>query len=1454
MAVAVATVVLTGLIQISAQADAPVGDGSTRTPAASAVPPPQVPAAERPEVLGKDWKKSGDVAWTTTGDAQGFHLLTAREKDGYAWETTASLSEPGFDADSWIGNACLTASGKRAVVVYAPRTFTNNPKLMARGGFTAVVELATGSVTKLGLTTSLSYYNPGCGAGETAVLTQSMGEDKTSTRLTTLDTVTGKLSAPVLTKGQVTSAVAGSGGGIVAAFGSQLVSVGAKGAKKVLTRTSGTPYRIMPDAKGGVVFLDRQARKTKKTEANTFVKHLSGTAGPGKADVIGRAKLSKAGLTRAGRQVYITGEVAPVRTLPSGVTRLAKSSKDAVVSTRAEAVVEHTTWADGKGSPSFLHPRAATDVRSVSITTTVRDTGKEARFTVKPLKAKSKQWAEGLKPSLRLRSGGSEKRVAKTAGEPSSAGRLAAAASSPTEIVESERTCSVPRNDPRNQAMQPKPRQVEWAVDQAIVGGLNKHISRAANWKNLGMPAYQPQTLFPNPVLEGGGRVPAQILLGITTQESNMWQAARVAVPGVTANPLIGNYYGIDLYDGDSANDWDVDFAEADCGYGITQVTDHMRMAGREDGHGGAAWDYQKQRAVALDYTANIAGGLQILVEKWNQAKRAGVEVHDGDPKRLENWFFALWAYNSGFYENVNGNEPWGVGWANNPANPEWDAGRTPFMEDSRGNEDASTAARPQHWPYPEKVLGFAAHPPSFLESPGNLVPAFRAAWWNGTEGDSTVKGSAKQNRAQLKPPEDLFCGPYNECDPAKISDSASNASETTGPCTRADSKCWWHQSVQWKTDCSYSCGNEFHRFNDTYPEEADGTAYPPNCTTSGLPSNALIVDDVPQGTPVVRPGCTNSWTNSGTFSFDFSNNGTESTYPSKVDLHQLGAGFGGHFYFGHTRMADEKGMRLKAEGIWKLNQELKSQAKVMVHLPDHGAHTKYATYEIKTGSGSKYVKISQPGSSNRWVSLGAFRFNNVPEVRLNTITSDGTGDEDIAFDAVAFVPGDWDGFEGVGFPDPVPGAPDPEIADTPETLPAFFSAVGALSNLRTANGGSKCQDVSGKEYDQVCFTFGKSAKAAKAGTSGKAAASSSAAAAVTPGENAACAFTGPPQITRDRFEACILDEFTIGVIKDGVTLGKAYLEYRHQIDLSVNAKTITQTVSLTPTKVDPYMASKKYGVNIQFYCGPDCGSALPNWTGTPAWISAADQHKATATATTEWSLSTGASTNHLHWTFSGTIDGAPTMGFDLDAPKSLDIRCDNEFSGKLPGCVFPEFTPSFAVNTQEHPAAAALYWTLMQKLPSHPGSKQHKKPLHRLKSKTAQKDNRDAMCRLAIAKFVKHPDTDTASCDEYPFAASRESGGQMPGITSGAQCAQFYAVDEPTTGWNLYIDDREGVPTWTEVCGRGNIPLSQNTEEGGALGRWSPKVRLADNDAYYVEVPGFEGCDPNTFCQVRLP
>ncbi|CAM5737263.1 SGNH/GDSL hydrolase family protein OS=Streptomyces alboniger OX=132473 GN=CP975_00965 PE=4 SV=1 [Streptomyces alboniger] len=72
-----------------------------------------------------------------------------------------------------------------------------------------------------------------------------------------------------------------------------------------------------------------------------------------------------------------------------------------------------------------------------------------------------------------------------------------------------------------------------------------------------------------------------------------------------------------------------------------------------------------------MDYAANIAASVQILQAKWNQLYERGILANGGDPRYLENWWFALWAYNSGFNEPTasDATAPWGLGWFNNPAN-----------------------------------------------------------------------------------------------------------------------------------------------------------------------------------------------------------------------------------------------------------------------------------------------------------------------------------------------------------------------------------------------------------------------------------------------------------------------------------------------------------------------------------------------------------------------------------------------------------------------------------------------------------------------------------------------------------------------------------------------------------------------------------------------------------------
>jgi hypothetical protein len=971
-----------------AAAKSPGAEPAAARPVPKAAPPADtVDPARRDALLPRGWRTSGDVAWTTSGDSDGFHLLAATAESGYTWRTVATLAEPGFETDQWIGNACLTASGRRVVVVYGPRTFTNRPDLFDRGGFVAVVDLDTSAVTKLAVQGSLAYFNPGCGSGERAVVTQFAGEradnptGRAESRIVTVDAAAGTAAEPVLIGTEVFAAVP-VGGAVVAAAAGGLVRVGAGGRLHRLAGAAGVPFRLTADAGGGVVYLERAGDRVRVRRTMP--------AGGAAATILAEGGRGDVTVTAgSGGRVFLTGRPERVAALPAGVHRV-DAPAGTPVSSHGGVALTRVRWA------GIADPRAVPAVdapRDVIVEAKVLDTGAALTFRVAP-EATGARAAAGRAVHPKL--AGSKR----PAGGPTKrAGGPDAQVGSPSEPVEDERYCSVPRNDPRNQAMQPKPRQVEWAVDQAVTGSLT--VVRPANWKNLGMPSYTPQGLFPPLALEGGGRVPAQVMLGIIAQESNMWQAPGFALPGVTANPLIGNYYGREIYDLGEANDWDIHWDKADCGYGVAQITDGMRRAGREK-PGETALPYDTQRAVALDFAANVAAGVRILQDKWNQTRRGGLFVHDGDPEFVENWFFALWAYNSGFYPNQGDGQPWGVGWANNPINPRYDPDRPPFLEESY--DDART---PQFWPYPEKVLGWAGHPVEIPESPQVLVHGYRAAWW-----------SSDGARAQVQPPAEVFCRPSNDCYPGQSwqPDAPDVEEEPPGPCGHRNSagqydlRCWFHEPVGWKSvlpghglPC-LNCGNELLRFDPGYPYQEDGTSFPPKCETDDMP-NALIIDDVRDEFPSIRPDCPRRWTNAGTFALTFAAD-SQGNYSSKVDFHQLGAGFGGHLWRAHTRTAGDLGGKMKVTATWRLSQSRTGWHKIKIALPDHGAWTRQADYVINLGNGqTRHRVVNQVWQAHKWIDLGSFNLAGNASVTLTTVTSDGTGDDNIVFDAVAFVP-----------------------------------------------------------------------------------------------------------------------------------------------------------------------------------------------------------------------------------------------------------------------------------------------------------------------------------------------------------------------------------------------------------------------------------------------------------------
>ncbi|MEU9879775.1 hypothetical protein [Streptomyces phaeochromogenes] len=1433
----------------------PKNAGQWRAPDTQDVDKPaDIPAKDRAELLGEGYKKSTDTAFATSGDGTGFHLMVADENNGYAWKTAATLSEPGFDTDTWVGNACLTASGKRAAVAYAPRTFTNKPELMARGAFAALVDLTTGKVTKLPFQASLAYFNPGCGDGEQAVFTQLSyeGDAKQQTRLVTVDAATGKASTPATYPGQVTSAVP-TRSGIIAANGNRLVAAQAKGRLREITRAESVPFQLTVDATGGVTYIDRTKDTKSDKTATGYARYLAAgrlRKGNSPATTLVSGALAKWDLaSSADGTVYISGKASTRGTLPKTVRNPGGIAKGSLVSSHGAATLT-TAWADGKDTR--IRPDEALTERTARISLRLLYAKRTVTLDAVPGKyriggKKAERQGAAASPALPqpTNSSAQDKSPSGLSTQTVRTQLAASAADDPSEDA-AERTCAVARNDVKKQAFQPTPRQVEWAADQAVIGKLDFY--RSPGWKNTGMAGYQPQGLFPPILLEGdpNGKldtedgdndrwhIPSQILLGVTAQESNMWQATRFAVPGVTSNSLIGNYYGVDYTaSGEQQDPWAIDWSEADCGYGITQATDGMRLAGKEK-DGETAMSPLKQEAVALDYTANISYGAQILSDKWNQTRKAGMKINDGHPKWIENWFFALWAYNSGFYpqSDADSSGHWGVGWTNNPANPLWKANRLPFLENASGGDNYADAAHPQDWPYEEKVIGWAARPIAALFGPGEVKAGYIAAWWN----DPGYRTTAK-------PPVDLFCNSSNSCVPSKITDGDSN-DPGQGACTLDSGNsstnphwlhCWWNKSVEWKNCTTFAqCGNQVHRFNTSYPEQPDANSYPPRCST-GLPSNALIIDDVNKGViPAGSPSrsCGGS-TSDGTFALNY--NMWNGTYPGKMDTHQIGAGYGNHFWFAHTRQPESSmgtANRMRAIGVWKLGRQITEaggQAKVYVHIPDHGAQTAKASYEIKTANGVETKTISQDANqSNKWVDLGAYWFTGMtPEVSLSNFTSDGTGDKDIAWDAVAFVPGDYSGIPtDLTFGDADPNAPEPTPIEPPNTISgSFFPSVG--TSLKST----------GATIASAPRTQGPSSAKATA-------------------EATASCSVATKTMTYTRTQACIRDDIGITYIENGTPRGNAIFDYQQEIDLDVKSDTFTQTVTIGLKSMDPAVNSAR--IDVDFNCRGYCQLDTPVWTGSKTWVKG-DTHTVTAVSKIKWTKGTGRSAIAPLWTVKGAANGATTVN-SVDVEKTeLDVRCDVEV-GTTPGCVFGHYKATYVMDNKKFPAAAAHAWLIQNKLPGHYGLRGNT-PLTFLaddvlvpdpptSTKSLVDHNRDTICPTAWTRspLATMSDNlgagDVPSCDEFPFAASWQSaaipqawgGKNLKSVGSGDECLNTIAVKGSDGLWRLIPDSRAHVPTWTEPCGRSSMSNNQNTQSMSLFPKFRRDNRVLEGDDYWLD------------------
>ncbi|KUM96606.1 hypothetical protein AQI88_11380 [Streptomyces cellostaticus] len=1013
MAAVVVCAALTGGLLQAAPAGAAPQPGHGQAQGKPTAPTPPTRVVHPDSKLGKGWQSSGDRAVTAAADTGGLKILVADSSRAYEWKTAAELSEPGLTADSWIGNQCVM-DRDHVAAVYAPRTFTNKPDLMQGGAFAAIVNTANGQVTKLPFTVSLAYFDPSCNTQtHTAAFTafREMNDpSKTRSRVVTVDTA-GKSLGQAAVKGEITSGVPVADGA-VAARGHNLVHIDRSGKVKDLVTGDSVPFDIRPAEGGKIAFVDRKNAKTAQAKV---------WSGHGRAALVASGKLGDLDLMpgEAGR-VFLTGHPkgAP-KVQGTGVTRI-NAPADTDISTRGRLAVEPVltpgvraglAHIKGAGEGFTKNEPAPQDTRptpetvagdqAVTVTSTATATGEKVTQSVADATASS-----GKNPSPAFPAAGGKRKG-------SSVARVADP-NTQFDPRDTDRICAISRNDVNAQALQPTPNQVEWAVDMAVRGELHGDKIRQGGYRSqAGLGTIDPQGLFPKPTLTGGdgkSRIPANVLLGIMAQESNLWQAEGGSIPGQMGNPLaaMDGYYGRKAVENDPDAYWQIHWDKSDCGYGVGQVTDGMRLAGHEkvddNGHKEQALSPGLQKLVAIDYATNVAAAMKILADKWNEVHAAGqtVTVNNDDPSMVENWFTAVWNYNLGFNPVADAgknNGHWGLGWYNNPANPLYKKSwGHPFMDtDVDGPTANKDAAHPQDWPYEEKVMGWAAWSmdtgfsygtdgkQDWLGDSGYNTAGFQPAWW-----------ISKGDRSQVSPPLDAFCNTKNNCDP-NVPPNCPNK--------ECYQQYWWNQpNVTWKALCPTTCGHENIKYQTLISEPGqghrlhDGT---PVCT--GAPSGAKVVASVPDGTPTWSD-CA-STRSAGTFGFRFFPD-KDGRFEGKEDLHQVGGGYGGHYWYAHTRDAQHlggDGGRMAINGVWTLGENL-GWARILVHLPDTGAQTRQAKYHV-VNTDSKSPERSVQQRAGRWVSLGAFHFTGRPAVMLSNVTDDGTADEDIAWGSVAFQP-----------------------------------------------------------------------------------------------------------------------------------------------------------------------------------------------------------------------------------------------------------------------------------------------------------------------------------------------------------------------------------------------------------------------------------------------------------------
>ncbi|MHA4816075.1 DUF5005 domain-containing protein [Streptomyces aculeolatus] len=203
-----------------------------------------------------------------------------------------------------------------------------------------------------------------------------------------------------------------------------------------------------------------------------------------------------------------------------------------------------------------------------------------------------------------------------------------------------------------------------------------------------------------------------------------------------------------------------------------------------------------------------------------------------------------------------------------------------------------------------------------------------------------------------------------------------------------------------------------------------------------------------------------------------------------------------------------------------------------------------------------------------------------------------------------------------------------------------------------------------------------------------------------------------------------------------------------------------------------------------------------------------------------------------------GSVPG--TGKFEWSKGGQFAVRCDNLIAG-FAGCVVPRFRPTYTIS-DSYPAARDYYGRIQASLPSHPGWEGHGDPLHREADTDVMESNRDKVCDTTTWVKEDHfggkPSGDPLAieCDEFPFAATKESGAQA-GISSGKECQQWTVWPGGSGGWESsdFVAPAYAAPHGDAPCARASMTRRDNGGAGTGLSNFYQNNRVMDSEGFWL-------------------